>query len=1122
MPEIADWLERLGLGQYAQRFADNAIDVPVLRHLSDQDLKDIGIPLGHRRRILAAISEPTPAAQAATELSVASTAPQNRDAAERRQVTVMFADLVGSTDLSARMDPEDFRDIILAFQKCATERVRRFGGYVANFMGDGILVYFGYPEAHEDDPERAVRAGLELVSAVSALKAPVVLQVRVGIATGVVIVGDLIGEGDAQDRAILGETPNVAARLQAVAPPNMVVIAESTRRLLGNLFELQNLGAQELKGIQGGVRAWAALRPSSAASRFEALHSSALTPLVGRGEELDLLLRRWSRAKAGEGQVVLISGEAGIGKSRLTFALLEQLGREPYTRLRYVCSPQHTDSALYPIISQLVRAAPLADNDDPQAKLDKLDALLAQSFTSSEDASLICELLSLPNDGRYPPVEVEPQLRRQKTLTALTSHLEALARIRPVLVILEDAHWTDPTSLELFARMVDLAVGKALLILVTFRPEFSPPWIGRSHVTALTLNRLARRDIDSLIEGLVGDCALPTRIRQNIIERTDGVPLFVEEMTKAVLDAEGASEVQLATTPQPGSIGAVPASLQASLMSRLDRLGSAKELAQVGAAIGREFPHILLAALVQKSAAELDSELDRLITAGLLFREGSPPHATYQFKHALVQDAAYSTLLREPRRALHERIARVLESQFSEVAEGQPELLARHYTKADLAEKSARLWGKAGLRSQERSALVEAAEQLGQALAQITTLPSTPDLRREQIVLQIALLNTLMHVKGYGAPETKAAVAQVEALIERAERLGEAPYDTSLLLSALFGQWIVNFICFNGDAARELAARFLALGEKEGMTVPLMVGHRTMGSTLALIGDLVEARAHYDEALALYRPGAHRRLMTRFGQDIRVTCLGFRSMDLWLLGYPDAALKDAERALKEARQIGHAATLMFTLNFPIIINTYCGNIDAANEHIEELVALAEEKGAPFRKAEGVLRRGYVLTLTKQAEKAVEMVTSGIHLWRSAGSTIFTPEQEFMLAIAHADTGQFDNAWRCIDKAMTTMRTTKERWCEAETHRIAGEIALKSPQRDIAKAQAHFERSLTLARAQQAKSWELRAAMSLARLLSDQGDAQAARDLLTPIYDWFTEGFDSSDLRKAKALLAKLH
>ncbi len=1119
---VGEWLRSLGLEQYAAVFRENAIDADVLHDLTHDHLRELGLPLGARLRLLKAISALDPRAEAISRswVSVAPTGPPV-DTAERRQVTVMFSDLVGSTALSARMDPEDLREVISAYQKCVAETVSRFDGFVARYLGDGVLAYFGYPQAHEDDAERAARAGLELIAAVGGLKTRARLQSRVGIATGLVVVGDLIGSGEAQEHGIVGETPNLAARLQGIAEPNTVVIAKSTRRLLGNLFELQDLGTTDLKGIPGPVHAWAAVRARSVASRFEALHGSGLTALVGREEETELLLRRWSRAKSGEGQVVLLSGEAGIGKSRLTAELLESVAPEPHIRLRYVCSPQHTDSALYPIISQLMRAAGLEDDDSPQAKLDKLDGLLAQSSTSPEDASLVAELLSLPNDGRYPPVEVEPELRRQKTLRALCSQLESLARIRPVLMIFEDAHWTDPTSLELFARVVDLAVSHRLLILVTFRPEFSPPWIGRPHVTALTLNRLTRRDIESLIEEVVGNRSLPAGIRQDIIDRTDGIPLFVEEMTKAVLDAEGESEAQRVVVGEPTSLVAVPSSLQASLMSRLDRLGPAKDLAQVGAAIGREFPHMLLATVVRKPEPELNSDLDRLIAAGLLFRQGTPPHASYLFKHALVQDAAYSTLLREPRRVLHARIAEILESQFAEIAESQPELLARHYTKADLIEKSARLWGKAGQRSQERSALVEAAEQLSQALAQIATLPSTPDLRREQIILQVALLNTLMHVKGYGAHETKAAVAQVRALIEQAERLGESPDDPSLLLSALFGQWIVNFISFNGDVARELAARFLAFGEKEGTAVPLIVGHRTMASTLALMGDLVEARAHYNEALALYRPAEHRRLMTRFGQDLRVTCLAFRSMALWVLGYPEAALKDADCALMEARQIEHAATLMFTLNFPILINTYCGNYDAVNELLKELVVLAEEKGAPFRKAEGVLRRGYVLTLTGEAAKAVEMVTSGIALWRSAGSTIFTPEHEFMLAIAHADAGQFDDAWRCIGEAMTAMQATNERWCEAEANRVAGEIALKSPERDVAKAQAYFEHSLTIARAKRAKSWELRAAMSMARLWRNQGKRDEARDLLAPIYSWFTEGFDTLDLKEAKTLLDTL-
>ena len=799
MPEVADWLRALGMSEYTQRFAENGIDVSVLRYLTDQDLEKIGVLLGHRRKMLAAIAELVGAVQAPPQPALTESKPQ--DTAERRQVTVMFSDLVGSTALSARMDPEDLREIISAYQKCVAETVRRFGGYVAKYLGDGVLVYFGYPEAHEDDAERAVRAGFELISAVAALQSPVSLQTRVGIATGLVVVGDLIGSGDAQERGIVGETPNLAARLQGIAEPNMVIIAESTRRLLGNLFELEDLGPKDLKGIAGPVRAWAALRTSSAEGRFEALHASGLTALVGREEELELLLRRWSKARTGEGQVVLLSGEAGIGKSRLTAALLERLAGEPHTRLRYFCSPQHTDSAFYPIISQMERTAGFVHDDIPQARLDKLDMILAQTSTSKQDVALFAEMLSLPNDGRYPAIDLAPEQRRQRTLEALTTQVAKLASQRPVLMIFEDAHWTDPTSLEAFGRTVDQIKTLPALLVVTFRPEFNAPWAGRSHVMSMALNRLGERETAAIIVRLVGNKELSADVMAEIVERTDGIPLFVEEMTKAVLeaDSEGAARRTVAAVPPPAL--AVPASLHASLMARLDRLGPAKEVAQIGAAIGREFSHALLAAVVPKPDAELQSALDRLIAAGLLFRQGVPPHATYLFKHALVQDAAYGTLLREPRRALHARIAETLEDQFAEIAENQPELLARHCTEAGLIEKAASLWGKAGQRSLERSALVEAVEQFTRALAQIATLPSTPALRREQIKLQVALANALMHTKGYAAPETKVAIEQARSLVEQAEALGEPPDDPLLLFSVLYGFWAANAnnVAFNGD-----------------------------------------------------------------------------------------------------------------------------------------------------------------------------------------------------------------------------------------------------------------------------------------------------------------------------------
>jgi class 3 adenylate cyclase/predicted ATPase len=1038
--DIVVWLRSLGLGKYEAAFRENDIDETVLPSLTHENLKELGVAsLGHRVKMLdaiAALHNDASGAAPSGDLKAGPVAPSPppEDRAERRQVTVMFSDLVGSTALSARMDPEDLREVISGYQKCVAETVLRFGGFVAKYMGDGVLVYFGYPQAHEDDAERAVRAGLELVAAVGGLKTHAALQTRVGIATGLVVVGDLIGSGASQEQAIVGETPNLAARLQGIAEPNSVVIAESTRKLLGNLFELEDLGATDLKGIAGPVRAWAALRASSAEGRFEAMHTTGLTALVGREEELELLLRRWSKATSGEGQVVLLSGEAGIGKSRITAALLERLVSEPHTRLRYFCSPQHTDSAFYPIIGQMERAAAITHDNALPTKLDKLDAVLAQTSTSKQNAALFAEMLSLPNDGRYPALELSPEQRRQQTLQALSLQVEALARSKPVLMIFEDAHWSDPTSVEAFGRTVDQIKTLAALLIVTFRPEFNAPWAGRSHVTSLALNRLGEREAATIVASLVGNKELPADVMAEIVERTDGIPLFVEEMTKAVLEAESAGEARRTTAAIPSPALAVPPSLHASLMARLDRLGSAKEVAQIGAVIGREFSHRLLATVAGKSDAELQSALDSLIEAGLLFGQGVRPNATYLFKHALVQDAAYGTLLREPRRALHACIAESLESQFAQIAENQPELLAHHWTEAGSIEKAVSFWSTAGQRSMARYALLEGAEQLKRALDQIATLPSTPALRHEEIKLQVAFANAL-----------------------------------------------------------------------------------------ALTGDFVDGKEHYDRALAIYDPAEHRSLTTRSGRDVGAGLLSSRSSCLWLLGYPAAARDDGERAVKNARETGHATTLMFALHAASVNHIWCRDSAAAIALLDELVALADERGAPYWKATGTALRGGLFALTGKASDAVQAITSGMTSLRSTGATLYEPRHLWYLAMAYAELGQLDDARRCIDDAIDKVERSKEKWCEAEVHRIAGEIVLKSPQAGAAaKAEAYFERALAVARQQQAKSWELRAATSLARLWRDQGKPQQARELLAPVYGWFTEGFDTRDLKEAKALLEELH
>jgi predicted ATPase len=659
-----------------------------------------------------------------------------------------------------------------------------------------------------------------------------------------------------------------------------------------------------------------------------------------------------------------------------------------------------------------------------------------------------------------------------------------------------------------------------VLLIVTFRPEFEPPWIGQPHVTALTINRLTQRDVGAMIDRLVGGTRLLAHIREDIIERTDGIPLFVEEMTKAVLEAGSKMASAVAAVPSPAL--AVPASLYASLMARLDRLGGpAKELAQTAAAIGREFSHALLASVARQPEPRLRSALDRLIEAGLLFQRGAPPHATYLFNHALVQDAAYGTLLREPRRTIHARIAETIESEFAESAESQPELLARHWTAAGVIEKAAGLWSKAGQRSLARSALVEAAEQLTRAIDLIATLPGTPALRGEQIKLQVALVNALMHVKGYAAPEPKAAVEQARQFIERAEALGEPPEDPLLLFSVLYGGWAASYVAFNGDVTCELASQFVALAEKQGQIVPLMIGHRLMGTSLMLTGEITKGRSHYNQALALYDPAKHRPLATRFGQDVRVSIFVYRALAHWMLGYPETALPDADHALEDAREGDHAGTLMYAQLHTSFTNILCAKYAAANEQSNEVVRLADEKGAALWKALGTMQKGCVLALSGKASEAIRLIASGITTYWSTGSRVYLPFFLSHLSWAYADLGEFHDALRYISEAMTAVETTKESWFEAEVHRLSGEISLLSPEPDAAKAQAHFERALAVARQQQAKAWELRAAMSLARLWRDQCKGQQAHDLLAPVYGWFTEGFDTLDLKEAKVLLSEL-
>jgi class 3 adenylate cyclase/predicted ATPase len=1048
-------LRSLGFEQYEAAFRENAIDDTVLQRLTAEDLKDLGVNLvGHRLKLLDAFA--------------ALRAEAAKDAAERRQVTVMFSDLVGSTALAARMDPEDLQEVISAYQNCVAETVRRFDGFVARYMGDGVLVYFGYPRAREDDAERAVQAGLELIAAVTALASPVSLQTRVGIATGLVVIGNLIGTGEAQERGIVGETPNLAARLQEIAAPNTVVIDENTRKLVGNFFELENLGEKNLKGIPRSVPIWTPLRASTIESRFEALHSAGLTTLIGREKELKLLLQRWSTVKSSEGQVVLLSGEAGIGKSRLAAALPESIAAEPHMRLRYFCSPQHTDSALYPIIGQMERAAGVLHDDTTQQKLDKLDALLAQTSTSIQDAALIAEMLSLPNDNRYPTLELTPQQRRQKTLEAFAAQMEMLSRQKPVLMVFEDAHWADPTSLEAFGRVVDRIRTLRVLLLVTFRPEFDAPWVRHSYVTDLIIDRLAEHEASGIIDRIDGDSRLSDSIRQDIIERTDGIPLFVEEMTK--------------------------------------------EVAQIAAAIGREFSHALLASVVWQSKAQMRSALDRLIAAGLLFRRGVPPHATYLFKHALVQDAAYGTLLRETRRQLHGRIAKALEGHFRGTVETQPELIAHHCAQAGLKRKAIEYLGMAGQRAIERSSNPEAIGHLKRALEMLHSLPADLEDAPVALKLEVMLAQAMIASKGYSSPETMEVLLRAKKLITEAT-------ETSQRFTILYGTWACYYVGGEVNKQHAAATEFLSEAETHDDTAALCLAHRALGTTYFTMGEFSAARKHLERAQGLYDSSRHLRFRFQYGQDIGTTAMCYLSWALWHLGHVDEASQLASKAVNRAEEISHPHTLVYTLcHARGMMDVFRRQSDDTKSYAAVVTSLCSEHAFPFWAAGGQIFGGWAAINRGEVDAGVDKLIRGLAAWRKTGARLWLPIFLALQAEGHFKAGRNQAALDSIEQAVATSDETGERWAIAEILRVKANLLLATGRGGREEVEGLLIESLEIARRQQALCWELRTSCDLGRLWQEQGRNKEALKLLGTIYGRFTEGFETTDLHHAKALI----
>jgi class 3 adenylate cyclase/predicted ATPase len=1128
--DIATWLHGLGLQQYDQAFRDNAIDASVLPELTAEDLRDIGVGLvGHRRKLLAAI--------AALRSNAASDPVASAAGGERRQLTVMFCDLVGSTALSVRRDPEDLRDLIGAYHYAVAEVVRRFAGFVARYMGDGILIYFGYPHAHEDDAERAAHCALALLEAVSGLKLAEELCARIGIATGTVVVG-----GGAPEHDVVGETPNLAARLQSLAEPNTVLIDENTRRLIGGLFEYHDLGAVEARGFTGIVSAWQVLRPSAVASRFEALRASTPTPLVGRGEELEFLLRRWERAKKGEGQAVLLSGEPGIGKSRITAALAERLHEQPYHHLRYFCAPHHQDTALHPVITHLEHAAGFSRDDPPAAKLEKLRRLFGQgrlghlrrrvaahagrrSRNSEQETellllavagvrqALIADLLSLPTGSALSDMNLSPQRKKERTLEALLGLLEDLSRKRPVLMVFEDVHWIDPTSRELLDLTIERIRRLPVLLIITFRPEFSEAWSGAAHVSTLLLNRLDAGEGTILAQTVAGK-ALPSEVVANIADHTDGVPLFVEELTRAVVESGLLrDEGDRYTLDRPIPSFAIPPSLHASLLARLDRLGpTAKEIAQIGAAIGREFSYELLAEIAQRGEAELQDALTRLVEAGLVFQRDAPLEATFLFKHALVQDAAYGTLLRGPRQALHSRIAETIETHFPEIIDSQPELLAQHYTEAGRVEKSIAYWGKAGHRSAARSAMAEAAAQFQNGLDQLALLPNTPQRQLHELEFYSGLAAVLHVVKGHAAPETGQAYARARGLWEQAGSPSE-------FLGVPYGQSRYHVHRGEPHLAERLDEDLLSLSRQSNDSAGLVLGHLSSGMTQRIMGRLASSRSHLEELLTLYDSALHSSLVDQAGIHARNNAQSSLAIALLPLGYPDQALSRCYAAIAEARRLTHLPSLAVSLLNGSRVLTLVGENAGLEELVEQLYAVAAEQGYPVWRAQGVIYRGWVKVRIGGVIEGISILRAGLAAYRATGAEIWMDHYIALVAEACEIAGQLEEALVLLDDALRVADRTGMRWLLAELYRHKGQLLLRQGHAEA--AEELYRRALGIAREQEAGLWELRAAINLARLQRDQGRRAEARDLLAPVYGWFTEGFGTPDLKEAKKLLDEI-
>lgn len=1117
--DVGEWLRSLGLGQYEAAFRDNEIDPELLRTLTADDLKDLGVALvGHRRRMMTAISElsmPAAASPAIFESEPRSAAiAATHTAAERRQLTVLFCDLAGSTALSARLDPEDMREVIRAYLEACARVVTRYDGLVAKFMGDGVLAYFGFPRAHEDDAERAVQAGLDLVDLVGRLetRAGEPLKARIGVATGIVVVGDLVGQGAAQEQAVVGDTPNLAARLQALAEPGGVLIAESTRRLLGDAFELRPLGPQELKGFSTLTRAWVVLRAVENVMRFEAARSHRMTPFVGREPEVALLLDRWRDAASGEGKVALVSGEAGIGKSRIVAALRERIADEPHLALRYQCSPHHVNDAFYPIVGQIRRAAAFESGEPLGAQLDKLEAMIARSRLEPGDLiPIVASLCSVPFEDRYPPLAMAPSEQKERSIAALLALFEGLTKEAPVLALLEDAHWIDPTSLDVFNRLVDRASKLRALLVITFRPEFDAPWRGRAHVHSLPLSRFGRRHALAMIDRVADGKALPAEVLDQILTKTDGVPLFVEELTKTVLESgllreeDGAYVLASTLTPL-----AIPSTLQDSLMARLDRLAPVKEIAQIGATIGREFSYRLLEAVSPLQGAALQDALGQLMAAELVYGRGNPPEATYAFKHMLVQETAYASLLKSRRQLLHQRIAESLRDGFPSRADQEPGLVAHHFTQAGLADLAIEWWDRAGARAMRRFANQEAVLSYSNGLNLIADLPKNEKRDRRDLSFRLAMGPALLAARGYASDE-------VERNYLEAARLADALADREAIFTSIRGLW--HHLYDRGELERALALseRLRVIAAEEAGVEKRCLALRALGSTLMNKGDFARAGEAFDRCIAMDGDSPLGASFERHGEEPRIVALQYKGLTLAIRGFPETGLIATKEALSLAR----------TMNFPLMVafaSTIVGTVLMLRRDYQACVALVSdqidycsEQGFIFWSAAHEILHGAARACLNGDQAGVDQLVRGIGSWRDTGAVLHIPTWSSYLAEAALCAGDLDRAEKAVSDGIGVSEKHGEAFALAELKRLTGRLRLAQGRR--AEAGLAYEEALGVSRAQGAGLYLLRVGRDLARLLAEKGDTKGAQDLLEPIVGGVSEHRTGLDFQESSALLA---